>query len=82
MSLFKKNTPVVLPVAAPKSVASITAGLSDTLAELETHAEEQAARVAFQQAVAAQALAAADEHKAESNLAIKVAGNIKTLLGV
>lgn len=79
MSLFKKAPPALV---APKSVASITAGLSDTLAELEAHAEDQTAQAAFQKAMAERALRTADEHKAESELATKVAGNIKALLGV
>jgi hypothetical protein len=78
MSLFKKTA---LPVVAPKSVASITEGLSDTLAELEAHAEDQRTQAAFQKAMAERALTVADEHKAESELATKVAGNIKALLG-
>ncbi|QXO14288.1 hypothetical protein SEA_CHASER_49 [Mycobacterium phage Chaser] len=77
MSLFKKSPPVV----APKSVASITAGLSDTLAELEAHAEDQTGQAAFQKVMAERALIAAEEHEAESELALKVAGNIKALLG-
>lgn len=79
MSFFKKNTPVVKP---PKSVASITAGLSDTLADLEAHAEDQVAKAAFQRSMAERALLAADEHQAESELATTVAGNVKALLGV
>lgn len=78
MGLFKKRKPPV----APKSVASITAGLSDTLTELEAHAENQTRQAAFQKSMAEHALRAADEHEAESELATKVAGNIKTLLGV
>ncbi|QFG10282.1 hypothetical protein J4U00_gp053 [Mycobacterium phage DyoEdafos] len=77
MSLFKKSAPVF----APKSVASITAGLSDTLAELEAHAEDQTSQAAFQKAMADQALTAAAEHAAESELALKVAGNVRALLG-
>ncbi|QBP29136.1 hypothetical protein SEA_AVADAKEDAVRA_51 [Mycobacterium phage AvadaKedavra] len=80
MSLFTKKKPPA-PVAAPKSVATITAGLSDTLAELEAHAEDQLLQAAFQKQMAEQALAAADEYKAESELADKVAANIRTLLG-
>ncbi|WPH57719.1 hypothetical protein [Mycobacterium phage WXIN] len=79
MSLFKKSAPLV--VAPPKTVASITAGLSDTLAELEAHAEHQTSQATFQESVAERALQAANEHKAESKQAIKVAGNIKALLG-
>lgn len=78
MSLLKKSTPLVAP---PKTVASITAGLSDTLAELQAHAEHQTSQAAFQKSMAERALLAADEHEAESELAIKVAGNIKALLG-
>lgn len=80
MGLFKKSAPPVL--ATPKTVATITEGLSDTLAELEAHAEDQTTKAAFQKAMAERALRVADEHKAESELATKVAGNIKALLGV
>lgn len=79
MSLFKKSTPVV--AAPPRSVASITAGLSDTLAELEAHADDQTTQAEAQRQMAEYALAAAEKHKAESELATKVAGNIKALLG-
>ncbi len=68
-------------ISAPKSVASITEGLNDTLAELEAHAEDQTAQAALQKAMAEQALSAADAHKVESELATRVAGNIKALLG-
>jgi hypothetical protein len=79
MSLFKKTPqPVIAP---PKTVASITEGLNGTLAELEQHAEHQVAQANFQKSVAQRALAAADEHAAESALATKVAGNIRALLG-
>lgn len=78
MSFFKKPAPVYTP---PKSVASITEGLSTTLTELEAHASEQTAKAELQQEFAARALAAADEHTAESVLAVKVAGNIRALLG-
>ena len=79
MSLFKKSKPPVFE--APKSVASITAGLGDTLAELEAHAEHQTAQAAFQKAMAERALCVAAEHTAESELATKVAGNVRALLG-
>ncbi|QNO01080.1 hypothetical protein [Mycobacterium phage CELFI] len=77
MALFKKAAPVFV---APKSVASITEGLSDTLAELEAHAEDQAQQVSFQNMLAAQARNAAKEHEVEHDKALKVAGNIRALL--
>lgn len=78
MGIFKK---AALPVVAlPRSVASITAGLSDTLAELEAHSEDSNVSAAFQRELAERALFAADEYKAESELAAKVAGNIRALL--
>ncbi|ALF00360.1 hypothetical protein SEA_ARCHIE_54 [Mycobacterium phage Archie] len=77
MALFKKSVPVVAP---PKSVASITAGLSDTLAELEAHADDQAEQVSFQNMLAAQARNAAKAHEVEHDKARKIAGNIKALL--
>ncbi|UVF61227.1 hypothetical protein SEA_DUNCANSLEG_51 [Mycobacterium phage DuncansLeg] len=80
MSLFKKPAAPVV-VKAPKTVASITAGLTDTLAELEAHADEQTTQAEAQRQMAEYALAAADKHAAESELAVKVAGNIKALLG-
>ena len=79
MGLFRKATPVVY--TAPKSVASITEGLSDTLTELEAHAEDQAAQVSFQNSVAEQARKAALAHEQEHDKALKVAANIRTLLG-
>ncbi|QFG14291.1 hypothetical protein PBI_TOURACH_53 [Mycobacterium phage Tourach] len=77
MALFKKPVPVVAP---PKSVASITAGLSDTLAELEAHADHQAEQVSFQNMLAEQARNAAKAHEVEHDKALKVAGNIRALL--
>lgn len=83
MSIFKKSAPLALPAdPGPRTVASITAGLSDTVAELEAHAEDQEAMAAYQKAAAEQAVFAAAEHKAESKLATKVAENIKALLEV
>ncbi|ALY07375.1 hypothetical protein SEA_MKALIMITINIS3_55 [Mycobacterium phage MkaliMitinis3] len=79
MALFKKSAPVIAP---PKTVASITAGLSDTLAELEAHAEDQVSKAEFQKAMADQAMAAAAEHTSESERALTVAQNLKGLLGL
>jgi len=64
-----------------KSVETITAKLSSTVAELERHAEDQLAKADLQKAVAAAAELAHGAHKAEHELAKKVAGNIKALLG-
>lgn len=66
---------------APVNVESITAKLHNTVAELESHAEDQAYRAAVQAGAAAEALAASDAHKAEHERAKVVAGNIKSLLG-
>lgn len=76
MALFKKAAPVV-----PASVAEITSKLSNTVVELESHAERQAAQANFQREMAERSLIAADEATAEAELAVKVAGNIKSLLG-
>lgn len=78
MGLFKKPAPPAY--TPPKTVASITAGLSDTVADLETLAAGEAQSASLRREVAAQALAAADAHDAESALATKVAGNIRALL--
>lgn len=81
MSVFKKTQPPVVGLPEPKSVASITAGLWDTLTELQDHADQQAAHAKLQQEMADRALVARDEHDAEAAQARKVAGNIKALLG-
>lgn len=64
----------------PKSVASITAKLNDTVAELEAHADDQQAQAdEYRTAVAvarANEVAAVREHE----LAKRVAGNIRSLL--
>ncbi|OYN81709.1 hypothetical protein [Mycolicibacterium sphagni] len=79
MGVFKNKRALPAPVA-PKSVASITAGLNDTLAELEAHAEDQTTQAERQKRWADNALRAAAEHEAEVIQARKIAGNIKALL--
>lgn len=64
-----------------KSVESITSKLTSTITELEQHAEDQLFRAAEQKAVAAAAALAHEAYKAEHELAKRVAGNIKALLG-
>lgn len=71
MSLFSKS----------KSVDSILSSLTSTVAKLELHAEEQKVKAATQKAVASAAELAHKAHVAEADLAKKVAGNIKSLLG-
>lgn len=65
-----------------KSVGTITAKLHDTLAELETHADDQLQKAAGQRDVIAAAEAAHQAHIVEHELATTVAGNIRSLLGV
>lgn len=74
MSLFSKN--------AFKSVETITAKLADTVRELEAHAEAQLNNAQVKKAEAAAARLAHEAYVAEHELATKVAGNIKKLLGV
>ena len=64
-----------------KSVESITNKLSATVTELENHAKAQLDRAAAQKLVAQAAEAAHRAHTREHELALKVAGNIKALLG-
>lgn len=65
-----------------KSVEKITSKLSKTVAELEAHADDQLQKAQAQKAAAAAAENAHAAHKREHELAKKVAGNIKALLGV
>lgn len=71
MSLFNNN----------KSVETITAKLSATVSELEAHASDQLKKAEDQKALAVAAEYAHRAHTAEHELAKKVAGNIKALLG-
>ena len=71
MSFFNKS----------KSVDSILSSLTSTVAQLELHAEEQKVKASVQKAAAAAAELAHKAHVAEHDLAKKVAGNIKSLLG-
>lgn len=64
-----------------KSVESIVGKLTATVSELEKHAEDQLNKAYLQKAVAAAAEEAHKLHNAEHELAKKVAGNIKALLG-
>lgn len=65
-----------------KSVQLITAKLHDTVAELESHADDQLQKAEGQRAAMAAAEAAHRAHIAEHELATTVAGNIRSLLGV
>lgn len=71
MSLFDKN----------KSVETITAKLTSTVAELERHADDQLVKAAAQKAAAVEAEHNHRAHFAEHELAKRVATNIKALLG-
>ena len=64
-----------------KSVESITAKLSSTVEELEQHAQDQLTKANLKQQEARVLEAEHKAHKAEHELAKKVAGNIKALLG-
>ena len=64
-----------------KSVESITGKLTKTVAELEKHAKAQLDHAAAQKLVAQAAEAAHKAHTREHELALKVASNIKALLG-
>lgn len=75
MPLFSKSKPPI-----NKSVETITARLHDTVAELESHAEDQLVKAQIQQSAIAAAIAAHDGHRAEHALAKKVASNIGALL--
>lgn len=66
---------------SPKSVASITAKLNNTVDELEAHAEDQLVQANLQRDVAAEARAAEAAAVREHELAKQVATNIKALLG-
>lgn len=66
---------------APKSVATITASLTKTVADLEAHAADQIAKAQQKTIEAAKALKDRAEHEAEHALASKVVQNIKALLG-
>jgi hypothetical protein len=65
---------------AKKSVASITARLHDTVQELRAHADHQHDEAIRQEEIAAEARDKSAAHKAERELAKKVADNIATLL--
>jgi hypothetical protein len=68
-------------IGGNKSVASITAHLHDTVAELEAHMSTQYAKAADKSAAAAKALKERVAHEEEAAAASKVAQNIKALLG-
>lgn len=70
---FKKKT---------KNVETITAKLHDTVAELQSHAEDQLHRAAIQREVATAAEAAHLAHVSEHDRARIVASNISSLLGI
>jgi hypothetical protein len=63
-----------------KSVATITAGLTKTVQELEAHMEDQIVKAEQKALAAAKALKERAEHEAEHLAASKVAQNIKALL--
>jgi hypothetical protein len=64
-----------------KSVATLTAHLSDTIKDLEAHAAEQIAVAKGKTLEAARLLKERAEHEEEHLKATKVAQNIKALLG-
>lgn len=64
-----------------KSVASITAHLHETVAELEAHMGDMYAKAADKSVAAAKALKEREQHVEEAAAASKVAQNIKALLG-
>lgn len=63
------------------SVATITANLSKTVADLEAHVVDQTAKMRAKTEAAAKALKERAEHEEEVLKASKVAQNIKALLG-
>ena len=65
-----------------KSVASITASLHGTIADLERHADDQLKMAAAQADAAAAAEVARRGHADEHERAAAVADNIRTLLSV
>lgn len=63
-----------------KSVATITAGLTKMVTDLEAHAVAQEAQRAAALAEVARLLAEAEEHHLEAEKATKVAANISALV--
>ena len=64
-----------------RTVESITAGLSKTVADLEAHAAEQIEHMRLKTEAAAKALKERAEHEEEHLKATKVYQNLKALLG-
>lgn len=64
------------------SVATITAGLRNTVADLEAHSAEQIRTMVSKTEAAAKLLKERAEHEEEHILASKTAQNIKALLSV